>query len=164
MAIPAARPGFELDLSVSPYLPTVPLEGSERVIGLNELQRLLRQAPLDEAEDSAHFPANGRWRARDSIFQAPLSTLRDKLNKSRDWISFWHSTVDTELSQAYSIPGSVPALCQRIDCNISEFVVRYHSSCAYSLSNGRFAGSSPRLSCSTAIGHCGSGQHSSGCT
>jgi hypothetical protein len=120
-----ARTDHQFDLSVSPYLPTVPLEGSERVVGLNQLQRLLRQAPLYESEHDTNVPASGGWRARDSIFQAPLSSLRTKLNRRCHWVCFWHANMDTAFTQAYSIPGTVPALCQRMDCNISEFVVRF---------------------------------------
>lgn len=121
MASPA-KGGAGPQLDVSPYLPTVPLEGSERVLGLNQLQRLLRHAPLES--EQSNVPANG-WRARDSLFQAPLATLREKLNRRCDWINFIHSTMDTDFSQVYSIAGTVPALCQRVDCNISEFVVRF---------------------------------------
>ena len=128
MALPARRASQlvqgDLDLSISPCLPTVPLEGSSRVLGLNELQRLLRQEASTESEPSPTPLDSNGWRARDSLFQAPLVTLGEKLSRRCDWVNFLHSNLHTDLKEAYSIPGTVPALCQRVDCNVSEFVVR----------------------------------------
>ena len=128
MALPARRASQlaqgDLDLSISPYLPTIPLEGSSRVLGLNELQRLHRQEASIESEPSPTPLDSNGWRARDSLFEAPLASLGEKLSRRCDWVNFLHSNLHTDLKEAYSIPGTVPALCQRVDCNISEFVVR----------------------------------------
>lgn len=109
----------DIDLSISPLLPSVPLCGSDKALGLHEINALLRITPSEPEDDLISSP----WYSR-SINMLTLPELEDQLQRKCDFVAFAHYSMLTPFSSVYSVPGSIPALLQRVNCNLLEFLVR----------------------------------------
>jgi hypothetical protein len=109
----------DINVDVSPLCPSVPLTGSDRVRGLYQCERDLRRT----GDGLAEVEPVTAWRSEDSIFDLTLPEVRKRLGRSCNWTEFFHDTIDKQWGQVYSIPGSLPCLWQRIDCNFSDYPV-----------------------------------------
>lgn len=110
----------EIDLNISPLLPSVPLSGSDSVLGLSEINSLLRIGPPCDSEDD---PSSWLPQSHPSISSRTLSEIQEQLDKTCLWVSFAHYSIHTPLARVYSIPGSVMALQQRLNWNMWEYLV-----------------------------------------
>lgn len=111
----------DIDLSISPLLPSVPLSGSDKALGLHEINALLRITP-PEAEDELPSPPS---HLHSRISSLSLSELQAQAKQRCCWVTFAHASMLTPLSMVYSVPGSVPVLLQRVNSNLFEFLVRF---------------------------------------
>eukprot|EP00892_Ulva_mutabilis_P006604 jgi/Ulvmu1/4315/UM002_0036.1 len=111
----------EIDLSISPLLPSVPLSGSDKALGLHEINALLRITPCEEGDDLFSPP----WYSKSSMSTLTLSDLDERVQQKCCFVTFAHYSMRTPLSSVYSVPGSIPELRQRVNCNILEFLNCY---------------------------------------
>lgn len=111
----------DIDLSISPLLPSVPLSGSEKALGLHEINALLRITP-PESEDAPNSP---HLHIQPQISNMSLLDVQEQVQQRCCWVAFAHASMLTPLSSVYSVPGSIPTLLQRIHSNLWEFLVRH---------------------------------------
>lgn len=98
-------------LHKSPLSLAVPLDGTDHVMGLLELQRLSRRKES----------ARSRYRRYKGPFIEQI-TLDDLQKKPVDWRHFFNNP---QVSQpSYSVPGSVDCLLERLEENSVYYLVR----------------------------------------
>ncbi|KAK9813247.1 hypothetical protein WJX72_011400 [[Myrmecia] bisecta] len=113
----------------SPLAPNVPLEGSDTVLGLRQLerQRLAEASPFRTLAPDRLFQSNP-GRRNYTRYKGPFleETRLDSLRAPpRPWPQFLHHGANSSVIVAYNVPEDVRMLCERLDENLVYYLVNY---------------------------------------
>ncbi len=112
---------FQPAFARSPLLPTVPLDGTQTVTGLRELERQSRLQALQPPAPPQQAAASGASRrgryCGPHVWEQSLDALRAP---PRDWERFLHGGA---LRAAYNVPDSMAMLGERLDENTATYAV-----------------------------------------
>lgn len=104
-------------LARSPLALAVPLEGTEKEIGLKQIQRHLSRRPSIRSQYK---------RFKGPFFES--LTIEDVKRGPKNWQEFLHAAPkDVKMNlTTYSVPGSIESLTERVDENLVHYMVIFN--------------------------------------
>ncbi|KAK9822459.1 hypothetical protein WJX81_003625 [Elliptochloris bilobata] len=116
---------FRHEFRRTPLSAAVPLEGSDTVVGLRELEHQQRRETLQSIFGAVS--GDGAAKGRTAYKGPRLAELRleDLRRRERPWQVFLHGGEGTAWSAAYNLPEHVAHLCARCEENVVHYLGNY---------------------------------------